>query len=110
MQTYFSFYFHLGSNYIYKVIIKLLYCDQRFSCECVLEFTWKETYIFLFEETKSIKVKVKDGLNPKRQLLLCLKDNREIPLTGTDNPAPLSQIEGEAVDLAKYLNIYIETE
>ena len=65
---------------------------------------------FLFEETKSIKVKVKDGLNPKRQLLLCLKDNREIPLTGTDNPAPLSQSEGEAVDLAKYLNIYIETE
>jgi hypothetical protein len=65
---------------------------------------------FLFSEIKSIKVRVKEGLNPKRQLILCLKDSREIPLTGTDNPVPLSQIEREAVDLAKYLNVYIETE
>ena len=65
---------------------------------------------FMFKEIKSIKVRVKEGLNPKRQLILCLKDSREIPLIGTDSPIPLSQIEREAVDLAKYLNVYIETE
>jgi len=65
---------------------------------------------FAFEEIKSIKVRVKEGLNPKRQLLLCLKDSREIPLTGVDQPMALSTIENEAVGLAKYLNIYLETE
>ena len=65
---------------------------------------------FLFREIKSIKVRVKEGLNPKRQLILCLKDSREIPLTGSDSPMSLSQVEREAVELAKYLNVYIETE
>ena len=65
---------------------------------------------FAFEEIKSIKVRVKEGLNPQRQLLLCLKDSREIPLTGVDQPMALSTIENEAVGLAKYLNFYLETE
>ena len=63
-----------------------------------------------FGEIRSIKVRVKEGLNPKRQLLLCLKDNREIPLTGIDQPTPLADIENEAVRVAKYLNVYLETE
>jgi len=67
-------------------------------------------FTFLFNEVKSIKVKVKEGLNPSRQLILCLKDSREIPLTGADEPVNLSRIEREAVGLAKYLNVYIETE
>jgi hypothetical protein len=67
-------------------------------------------FTFLFSEVKSIKIRVKEGLNPKRQLLLCLKDNREIPLTGIDQPTPLADIENEAVRVAKYLNVYLETE
>ena len=38
-----------------------------------------------------------------------LKDGREIPLTSIDEPMALSQIENEAVELAKYLNIFLET-
>ena len=34
------------------------------------------TFVFSFNEIKSIKMRIKDGLNPKRQLLLCLADNR----------------------------------
>jgi hypothetical protein len=48
-------------------------------------------------------------LNPKRQLFLCLKDSREIPLTGVDRPTSLTKIEQEAVKLAQYLNVYLET-
>jgi len=59
---------------------------------------------------KSIKIRVKDGLNPRRQLFLCLKDSREIPLTGIDQPTALNKIEMEAVALAKYLNVFLETE
>ena len=65
---------------------------------------------FSFKEIKSIKVRVKDGLNPKRQIFLCLKDGREIPLSGIDQPMALSKVEEEAVNLAKYLNVYLETE
>ena len=65
---------------------------------------------FNFTELKSIKMFIRDGLNPKRQLFLCLNDNREIPLTGVDQPTALNKIETEALNLAKYLNVYLETE
>ena len=65
---------------------------------------------FNFAEIKSIKMRIKEGLNPKRQLFLCLNDAREIPLTGVDKPVTLNKIESEAIRLAKHLNIYLETE
>lgn len=64
---------------------------------------------FGFDEVKSIKIRIRDGLNPRRQLLLCLNDGREIPLTGAEQPSALSKVESEAVTLAKYLNVYLET-
>jgi hypothetical protein len=71
----------------------------------------RELYLdFKFTELKSIKMSIKDGLNPKRQLLLCLNDSREIPLTGTNYPIALNKIETDALKLAKYLNVYLETE
>jgi len=65
---------------------------------------------FRFNELKSIKMFIKDGLNPKRKLFLCLNDSREIPLTGNDQLTALNKIETEALTLAKYLNLYLETE
>ena len=66
--------------------------------------------MFNFSESKSIKVRITEGLNPKRQLFLCLKDNREIPLTDIAQPAALDKIEKEAVALAKFLGVNLETE
>jgi len=68
------------------------------------------TFTFSFEEVKSIKMRIKEGINPKRQLLLCLTDSREIPLTGIEQPMALNKIEDEAIKLAKYLNVFLETE
>jgi hypothetical protein len=67
-------------------------------------------FTFPFEEIKSIKMRIKEGLNPKRQLLLCLTDSREIPLTGIEQPRALNKIEDEAITIAKYLNVFLETE
>ena len=67
-------------------------------------------FTFPFEEVKSIKMRIKEGINPKRQLLLCLTDSREIPLTGIEEPKALNQIEDEAIKIAKYLNVFLETE
>ena len=68
------------------------------------------TFIFSFAEIKAIKMRIKEGINPKRQLLLCLDDNREIPLTGIEQPMALTKIEDEAITIAKYLNVFLETE
>ena len=65
---------------------------------------------FPFDSVKSIKMKIQEGLNPKRQLFLCLTDNREIPLTGLGEPIALTKLENEAITLAKYLNVFLETE
>ena len=53
-------------------------------------------------------MRVKEGLNPKRQLLLGLSDSREIPLTGLEEPKALNIIEDEAIKLAKHLNVFLE--
>ena len=68
------------------------------------------TFTFAFDEIKAIKLRIKDGINPKRQLLLRLTDGREIPLNGIEEPMALNKIEEEAITLAKYLNVFLETE
>jgi hypothetical protein len=68
------------------------------------------TFTFSFDNIKSIKMRIKEGLNPKRQLILCLTDNREITLTGIEQPMALNKIEEDAIRLAKYLNVFLETE
>ena len=65
---------------------------------------------FSFEEIKSIRMNIKEGLNPKRQLFLCLFDNREIPITGAESPTSLNKIEAEAIAIAKELNVFLEAE
>ncbi len=41
-------------------------------------------------------------------IYLCLKDERKIPLTPINKPITISEIETEASDLAKFLNIKLE--
>jgi len=55
-------------------------------------------------------MRIKEGINPKRQLIMCLLDTREIPLTGIEQPVALNEIENEAITIAKYLNVFLETE
>ena len=39
---------------------------------------------------KSIGIKISEGLNPKRIVYLCLKDERKIPLTPVQQPSSIS--------------------
>lgn len=57
---------------------------------------------------KSIGIKISDGLNPKRTIYLCLKDERKIPITPVQEPRTISDIEEQASDLAKFLNLKLE--
>ena len=57
---------------------------------------------------RSIGIKITEGLNPTRSLYLCLKDERNIPLSPVQEPVSISGLEEEAADLAKFLNLKLE--
>lgn len=56
----------------------------------------------------SIGIKISEGLNPKRSIYLCLKDERKIPLTPVQQPIAISNLEEEAANLAKFLDLKLE--
>ena len=57
---------------------------------------------------RAIGIKITEGLNPKRSIYLCLKDERSIPLTPVQEPISISNLEETAADLAKFLNLKLE--
>jgi hypothetical protein len=57
---------------------------------------------------RSIGIKITEGLNPTRSIYLCLKDERNIPLTPVQEPISISDLEEQASDLAKFLNLKLE--
>ena len=57
---------------------------------------------------RSIGIKITEGLNPTRSVYLCLKDERNIPLTPVQQPISVTELEEKASDLAKYLDLKLE--
>lgn len=72
----------------------------------------KNRIIFLsyeFKTIKNLKFLIKQGLNPRCNILLVLKDKREIPLFPAQfllNPA---NVEKKAIELSKFLNLPLES-
>jgi Ycf4 len=74
-------------------------------------FPGKNREIFLtypLANIKSIGIKITEGLNPRRSIYLCLKDDRKIPLTPVQEPTSISNLEEEAASLAKFLDLKLE--
>jgi len=61
-----------------------------------------------FSNIRAIGIKITEGLNPTRSIYLCLKDERNIPLTPVQEPKAISNLEEEAADLAKFLDLNLE--
>jgi len=57
---------------------------------------------------RAIGIKISEGLNPKRIIYLCLKDERKIPLTPVQQPITISNLEEKAADLSKFLDLKLE--
>ena len=57
---------------------------------------------------RSIGIKITEGLNPTRNIYLCLKDERKIPLTPVQEPISISKLEQQAASLAKFLDLKLE--
>ena len=63
---------------------------------------------YSLNSVKSVGIKISEGLNPKRIIYLCLKDERKIPLTPVQEPISISILEEEAADLATFLELNLE--
>lgn len=64
--------------------------------------------VYPFNNIKSIKLTIKDGINPKRLVFLCTKDQRQIPLNQVEQPRSLLELETQASELAKFLEVNLE--
>nr|YP_009394107.1 photosystem I assembly protein [Rhodomela confervoides]ARW62669.1 photosystem I assembly protein [Rhodomela confervoides] len=60
------------------------------------------------KEVSSIKINIKEGLSPKREIYLKTKDMREIPLTKVGEPISLYDIEKKAQEISNFLKINVE--
>ena len=63
---------------------------------------------YSLNNVKSIGIKISEGLNPKRIIYLCLKDNRKIPLTPIQEPISIAILEEQATNLATFLEVNLE--
>ncbi len=61
-----------------------------------------------FSSIKGIRLQVKSGLNPRSNLLIILKDKREIPLFPPQQYLNPMKLEKAAIELANFLNVSIK--
>lgn len=74
-------------------------------------FFGKNKLIYLtypFTSIKKLKIEFKQGVNPRNNIFLILKDQREIPLYPSQIYIPIATIEKKAIELADFLNVPIE--
>ena len=75
-------------------------------------FPGKNKLVFLsydFSNIKSLKFLIKQGLNPRCNILLVLKDRREIPLFPAQFLLNPSETEKKAINLSNFLNVPLES-
>ena len=76
-----------------------------------LGFPGKNRTIFLsyeFKNIKNLKFLIKQGLNPRCNILLVLKDKREIPLFPAQFLLNPIETEKKAINLSTFLNVPLE--
>ena len=61
-----------------------------------------------FDKIRSVEIFVEDGLNPRRTIFLCTKDQRRIPLYPSSELFTLENLELKAGEIARILNVNLE--
>lgn len=60
------------------------------------------------QDVQSIRVDIREGINPRNALYLRAKDRREVPLTRVGQPLPLSELENQGAELARFFGVPLE--
>jgi hypothetical protein len=101
-----TIFFNIGSGYNEFSKIEKIVRIVR------LGFPGKNRTIFLsydFKNIKNLKILIKEGLNPRCNILLVLKDKREIPLFPSQFLLKPNEIEKKAIQLSKFLDVPLES-
>jgi hypothetical protein len=61
-----------------------------------------------FNEIDSIRVEIKEGINPSRSIFLKLNDKSQIPLTSSQMIMSISDLEKKATKLAEIFQVPVE--
>lgn len=98
-------FWNIGSGYN-KILTnqKIIYLVRK-------NFPGKNEFLFFsypYKFIKLIKFLKKDGLNPRYNIILVLKDKREIPLYPAQILMKPDKIEKEAIRIANMLNVSLE--
>lgn len=64
--------------------------------------------VYSTDAVQAVRVDVKEGLNPKRELYLRVKGHNPIPLSRVGQPLPLSELENQGAELARFLGVPLE--
>ncbi len=60
------------------------------------------------QDVQSVRITLKEGLNPRRALYLRVKGRRDIPLTRVGQPISLTELETQGAELARFLGVPLE--
>lgn len=61
-----------------------------------------------FDKIRAVEIFVEDGLNPRRTLFLCTKDQRKIPLYPSSQLFTLEGLESKAGEIASIIGVNLE--
>lgn len=64
---------------------------------------------YSIKDVEGIRLELKEGLNPRRTIYIKIKGKRDIPLTRIGQPMTLEEIEKQAAELAKFLQVSLDT-
>lgn len=59
-------------------------------------------------DVQSIRIQIREGINPKRALYLRIKGRGDIPLTRVGQPLPLAKLEDQGAEMARFLGVPME--
>lgn len=59
-------------------------------------------------DVQAIRINIRGGLSPKRNLYLKVKGRSDVPLTRVGQPLPISVIEEQAAEIARFLEVPME--
>jgi hypothetical protein len=59
-------------------------------------------------DVQSVRVALKEGINPKRALYLNLRERGDLPLTRVGQPIALAELENQGAELARFMGVPLE--
>ena len=60
------------------------------------------------KDVQAVKVDIRDGINPRRRLILKLRGRRDLPLSGVGQPVEVAELEASGARLASFLDVPLQ--